>query len=599
MALPLHRAAAPSDAPAPSPQQQAVFAHVESSLGHAVVMATAGSGKTTTLVEVAHRLPAGAHACFLAFNRSTAAELRARLPPHVHATTVHALGRAALAAHVAHVAGRGAKARLRLEPGKYARLATDLPEPAGRRGAARAEIATYLERLAHFCRLELLDPTATPEVARLKQRYNLQSPAPPAEEAALDALLPRLLQAGREVALLSGATDFTDMVHLPATLDLAFPPFSFVCVDEAQDLSRMGLALVLRLVERGAKALFVGDEHQAIYAFAGADRLSLQRVRAATGATSLPLSVSFRCPRSHVALARRFSPSMRAAPGAPAGRVAFRPEAQLPRLARAGDLVLARTNAPLAGTALAVARAGRPVVLLGDELASSLAALLETVFPGPGPVPRGAVAAVDRHERAEADRIERAHLSDPGLAALLEGNALAHEGLRLVLAAAARATPRAVGLGGTGPLPRAACREALAALFDPADPREAVVISTIHKAKGREAARVFLLRPEELAPAGAVGGTDGASQHAAEADEVEGNVLFVALTRAKRELVLLERMPGAVAARLAVAASASQGVPALRQEQCSARPLSRRWDDVLRLALTLSRRGTRESAGRG
>src|SRR5690606_10592798 len=78
---------------APSSHQARVFAFVREGRGHAVVQATAGSGKTTTLVQVAGMLPRENRACFLAFNRSTVAELRQRLPAHVEATTVHALGR--------------------------------------------------------------------------------------------------------------------------------------------------------------------------------------------------------------------------------------------------------------------------------------------------------------------------------------------------------------------------------------------------------------------------------------------------------------------------------------------------------------------------
>jgi DNA helicase-2/ATP-dependent DNA helicase PcrA len=41
----------------PSPYQEAIFRFVEQGSGHGIIMATAGSGKSTTLVEVAHRLP--------------------------------------------------------------------------------------------------------------------------------------------------------------------------------------------------------------------------------------------------------------------------------------------------------------------------------------------------------------------------------------------------------------------------------------------------------------------------------------------------------------------------------------------------------------
>src|SRR5690606_36468038 len=81
--------------------QQAVLDFVRDGAGHGVVEATAGSGKTTTLVQVAELLQSevllpGQRACFLAFNRATAGELRDRLPGSITATTLHALGRKVL-----------------------------------------------------------------------------------------------------------------------------------------------------------------------------------------------------------------------------------------------------------------------------------------------------------------------------------------------------------------------------------------------------------------------------------------------------------------------------------------------------------------------
>src|SRR5690606_27887046 len=96
-----------------------------------------------------------------------------------------------------------------------------------------------------------------------------------------------------------GAFDYTDMLFAPLMLGLPAPKYAFVCVDEAQDLSPLTLAVVMRLVDAGARAMFVGDPNQAIYAFAGADSGSLQRIARTTAATVLPLSVSFRCPSRH------------------------------------------------------------------------------------------------------------------------------------------------------------------------------------------------------------------------------------------------------------------------------------------------------------
>jgi len=559
-----------------SPYQRAVFEHVERSGANAVVMATAGSGKTTTLVEVARRLPTGSRACFLAFNRSTAAELRARLPSGVHATTIHALGLAALTKSYPAVAAAP------VDHGKYARLAleavTEL-HPDGD-GAVAPGLADHLARVVHFARLELTNPDDLATLAELLDRYGIEPPVAPDQLRDLHALVAPIMRAGAAAAS-SGSIDLTDMVHLVVTQRLHLERYDFVCVDEAQDLSRMALALVLRLVAGGARALFVGDPRQAIYAFAGADPRSLERARREANATVLPLSVSYRCPTRHVALARRFAPEMDAAPAALLGSVRLLPEAGLARAVRPGDLVMARVNSPLLPASLSMAEVGTPVTVLGEELEVELLALARRIFPGRARLPHTALADVRRHATSEGRRLELEFMTNPRLAQMQSRNADTHRALAMVIEAAVDEAPATAlaavrGLWRGQELAFSELERVTSRLLSPRSAADGAVLSTIHKAKGREAGRVFLLRPEEL---GIGGGTEND-------DDVEANVLFVALTRAKRELVLVERRAGAVAERLRARASRPTG-----------NRLERDWDEVLRLALVMNRaaRGARPS----
>lgn len=581
------RSSAPSPG-TPSPYQRAVYEHVEATRRHGLVMATAGSGKTTTLVGVARRLPPGAKACFLAFNRSTAAELRARLPPGVEATTIHALGRAAL------VRSHPAVANGPPSTDKYRRLALALLEARAPEFASEP-VADFLAKLSDFARIELIEPTEVTGVAALVARYGLESPVPRSALDGMFALLTPLLAAGGSAAA-HGDVDFTDMVYLPATAPHPLDRYDFVCVDEAQDLSRMSLELVMRLVNEGARALFVGDPRQAIYAFAGADRRSLERVAQRTAATVLPLSVSYRCPVRHVMLARRFAPEMEPAPGAALGSVRFGVEANLARGARPGDLVLCRVNAPLLRCAFALVEAGLPARVLGEEVLSSTLELAQTVFAGAERLPSTAVALVERHAREENLRLEHELVTSPTLPERLTASADSHHALALLLRAAQqRRSEWSLRALLRPPVLSFAELEAVAReLFEPEHLRDCVLLSTIHEAKGREAERVLLLRPEGLGIAGngadahaandeaAHGSDDSANDRAADsaADEAEANVLFVALTRAKREYVFLEGRRGAVAERLRSHAKA----PPSSQ-------LDRRWDGVLRLAVAMARRG--------
>lgn len=535
----------------PSRYQQQVLDFVGAGRGHSIVKATAGSGKTSTLVLVARQLEpgllaSGERACFLAFNRATAAELRARLPESVEATTLHALGRRMLLS-ARHDSTTGV-----LDAGKYRRLAQEVSAERGT--PASPTLSSYLARLAHFARLELTPASDLEAVASVAERYRLEAPVASSDIGAVHGCLEDMLARGAQEAL-EGRFDFTDMVFVPLHEALPPPRYAFVCVDEAQDLSALALAFVMRLLEGGTRALFVGDPRQAIYAFAGADSRAIVRISERTDATELPLSVSYRCPLRHVALARRYAPEMEPRPSAPLGSVRLLAAERLVHDVEPGDLVIARTNQDLAGLALRLAARGLPTRVLGTDLASRAAELAQRLFGGDGDDHADAMARIADSAMSETASLERELICDLRLPAALQDSAERHAALKLAvrpdLHSLLENLDYLFGAGAGGRTP----------------PTPPVVLSSIHRAKGREAERVYLLDADTLA---------NAQTRSSEEDASEENVLFVALTRAKRELILVESEPGAVAKRL----EAGQHTP---------KPaLPRRWDDVLRFALRMS-----------
>ena len=84
--------------------QEAVFTPIVKSMTNGnrtnyFIEAVAGSGKTTTIIELMWRVREALPKCrvlFLAFNRSIANELRERVPQGVNATTLHSFGLSAL-----------------------------------------------------------------------------------------------------------------------------------------------------------------------------------------------------------------------------------------------------------------------------------------------------------------------------------------------------------------------------------------------------------------------------------------------------------------------------------------------------------------------
>ncbi|NJK63633.1 MAG: ATP-dependent helicase [Synechococcaceae cyanobacterium SM2_3_1] len=285
-------------------------------------------------------------------------------------------------------------------------------------------------------------------------------------------------------------------------------------MDEAQDLSRAQLELVLKLPSPTGRMVFVGDPNQAIFGFAGSDDQSWGRIREAIHPTEFPLSITYRCPKSHVALAARLVPQIEASPSAPQGEVKVISSNQIKSLVKAGDLVICRFTAPLIALCLKlVIQEGIPAKVRGREIGKLLSALVKVVAQR---FPKHFLEELNTYVGAKVEQLER----DGKLASIesLKDRAAALETCFEVFGSECQGIPEF-------------CQR-IEALFDDEIPQsKCIILSTIHRAKGDEAERVFLLQSDSM-PTLSLGANDWQKQQ-------EQNLLYVALTRAKHRLFLV------------------------------------------------------------
>jgi DNA helicase II / ATP-dependent DNA helicase PcrA len=521
---------AQSALPKPSLYQRRILEFVRSGTGHGVVRATAGAGKTTTLVQVASSLPADLRVCFLAFAKDAAKELRQRLPRGVEAMTVHKLGLRTLACHLR---GRGVK-QLEVDASKYRALVraelADVKMGYAVSEETLWECEEYLMDLVHYARLNLTDTKDPEEVRALAVRYNFTPPYHLELEDEMHERLRIVLRKGMAQALTRsllrgsgtgklGLIDFTDMIYLPYILKMEPTLYDFVCVDEAQDYSALALKFTMRLVGEGGRLLFVGDPRQSIFGFAGADTDALDRIVRHTQATVLPLSITYRCPRAHVELARLVAPEIEASPHAQKGRIFWIKDDMLEKWVYEGDMIICRNNAPLVGTCLRLVRSGKRAYVKGRDLAKQLQTVSRKVFVGGFDNYYG---KLDRFAREEELRLRKALRGQANTDTVVARRLDLIDCLYYLVEDLVEST-----------LPSLEKLEALIhKTFGEEGP--AVMLSTVHRAKGKEANRVVILYPE-LMPA--------VYARTSEAVRGEACVQFVALTRARHDLVFVESPP--------------------------------------------------------
>lgn len=317
-----------------SPNQEQIFtlALKEES---AIINAVAGSGKTTTVMELARRMPLSG--ILLAFNKAIAEELSKDLPPNFKASTFHALGFSILKQRLGGKIKVDAKKVFSLI--KLSGMNENLAYPASQLvGKAK----TY--GIGVFFLID--DNEAWAAVLDKSSEIDIPEGFNPEQ---LVKFAKTFLQKSNEDF---STIDFDDMLYLPLILrnryNWTFDQYPCIIVDEAQDTNGVQIELLKCLTQR---VIAVGDRHQAIYAFRGSYYTAMDKIAEAFNAVEYPLDVSYRCPRLVVDHVRPHVPHIRARENAPDG-ICEQLEKQsfLKTLGEAPleqCLIVCRTNAPI------------------------------------------------------------------------------------------------------------------------------------------------------------------------------------------------------------------------------------------------------------
>lgn len=357
-------------------EQKKIFHFVQYGHGNGIIDAVAGAGKTTTIMECAQFVKDKKEVVFCAFNNSIAGEIskkfREKGMHEVTVKTIHALGLQMLRTN--NNFGRqfeikdwkyyellhSEEMKERLQPfydkilrlnnldadntwdnnQKYAinnltfRINSRLLEmiQKSRSTLMPEDIIKFEELVTHFGIfnvIEINNKNFKQELALYFECHKI------------------LLAAGNAFSRKSMIIDFTDMIYLPFEWKLqSTQQFKFLFVDECQDLSKAQLATVLKYGHIEGRMLSVGDPWQSIYGFTGADIESFKRIKETTKATQLPLTTCFRCPQQVIALAKQIRTDITGIKKEN-GIVATIQFNEVINYATPGDLIISRLRAPL------------------------------------------------------------------------------------------------------------------------------------------------------------------------------------------------------------------------------------------------------------
>lgn len=491
----------------PSLQQATFYDWVSNNNGSCVLEAVAGAGKTTTLIE-SLKLMKG-RIFFGAYNKKIAEEIgsRAGVKMGLEVSTMHAAGmRAWRKVADKYCAVNADKCRDIFRDMTYRQMEYGILENSVLKLVSYAKQAavgilsdekdnnTWLQLITHFgveCFDEKRDIDNTGVIILLAKQ-----------------VFERSNNVCRKVI------DFDDMIFAPLFFNVTFDHFDWVLIDEAQDTNATRREMSLRMVKPvTGRLVAVGDRHQAIYGFTGADATALDMIGDAVNAVRLPLTTTFRCPKAVVAYSQQWVNHIQAHETAPEGVVRTAIIENLFQEVKVGDAILCRFNAPLIKNVYQLIAKGIPARVEGREIGNGLKVLanrwkVKTI--------ELLLSKLDSHLEKEIKKFT-AKENNRAIEAITDKV----ECLRVIIG-------RVIANGTITKPPQLAVIAEIDAIFGTDDKSPVVLLSSIHKSKGREWSKVIWLQT-------------GPSPFAKQEWEIEqeSNLCYVASTRAMSELVLI------------------------------------------------------------
>ncbi len=437
-----------------SKYQKAIFSRFKESEDNLIIEAVAGSGKTTTIVDLL-KDTSGA-SVFIAFNKHIATELSNRVPVGTECKTLHSLGYSLLRDRkldqykIVNLIQKNYKKIKESDAYNYARVISLLKA----NGYFSWENSVVENILAEFD-IDYFDTTFGSAI------WN-------------DMLVDHK------------TIDFDEMIWLPVFTGKASELcYDTIFIDEAQDLSPIQI-MFIRMI-KCKRVIAVGDTHQAIYAFRGADKNSMANIKESFNMIEMPLSISYRCKEAIVKEAQKIVPHIEfySAGGLVSNSKVLHTEP--------GSMILCRVNAPLVKECLGLIKQGKPAIVRGKDIAEGLIKIIKNN---------------DSIDAWYSKAISQKGISE-GKKLLIEDK---YDTLKYLWKGSKDKTISSIK----------------SIFSDSTNSNSTIILSTIHKAKGLEAENVYAIR-NDLLP------------HPRSNNLVqEQNLKYVLITRAKESLCFIQ-----------------------------------------------------------
>lgn len=364
-----------------------------------LVNALAGSGKSTTACMLSEHSKTSD--LYIAFNASVVEEFKKKIKnPKTKVMTMHSLAYSIMLYNVEQeykdsgekpkgFGSQRSKKTVSLDNFKpHKILDEEITKRYGRyiEFAKRVFLKDNYINLYNLCRLTLTDMSSNKDVSRLIDDHVLFLyygdecySAPDISE--ITSTLKILDTKSRQQFETQGVIDFTDMLWITFNklkYDNWEVPYwalyTNIYCDEVQDFSNIQLNFLKFIKRTKGRYVFIGDFHQAIYNFAGANAQAFNQIpKMFAPVKTFDLPICYRCAKSHLSrVNREYGIPILPCDDAPMGFVKTIDKSKISEYAKAGDMVISRKNKWIAEVVLDLARNGTPIFIEDKEMVGAI-----------------------------------------------------------------------------------------------------------------------------------------------------------------------------------------------------------------------------------
>ncbi len=485
----------------PSKYQLDIFEKIRNTKSNICISATAGSGKSTTIVKSSELLPRTERSIFVAFNAEIVKSLKLKLPYNIDCLTIHSLGMRSIIGSVG--------VKMLVSKYKVLGFCEKLKEKNSFDNKEWLGFKFNVFEIVNKLRLNMLEPTIE-NINFVIDYYDISTIG----DEAIDSIeiFNDITIYNKNLSKKTNVIDFIDMIYLPAMYDyFTLPTYDNVFVDEGQDLSKLQHLFINKLVNKKGRIVFVGDKYQAIYGFAGADVSSFESFEKRENTLNLPLSICYRCAKEIVKKAKEVNDEIEPFDEQKEGVVRQGSFQEIDQ----GDMVLSRITRPLIYLFYKLLENNKKSYIVGKDIETGLKNLV---------IKLKGVSVEKGMERLRGDLMKIFNdLKANGYEAPERHPKYVNLSEKIM----------AIQIISKGCDDMKEVEQKISQIFE--EKKDAIKLMTIHKSKGLENERVFLITKFDgmiLQP----------WKYAKKSWELvqERNLMFVAYTRAKSELILFE-----------------------------------------------------------